>query len=143
MKYVFASPEWFACLHGIISERAASVAVTHPGQTYSICEVFTGVPSGLAADGGTQIAWHAVIRGVDVEFGTTEIEDAAFKAWADYAAILPLAQFDTRGEPARAAELNAMVEALVAQGKLRSSGSSPGSTLFAVHDAIARLTTAR
>ena len=140
MKYTFATPEWFACLHGIIAERAAAVAVQHPDVRFSMCEVFHNVPTSLSNDG--TLAWHVVVRGAEVEFGTTERDDVDLKYFADFPAIVPLTRLDTGGSADRAAELTRIVEGMMSRGQLRIVGSrSPGAELIgSFHDAIARLT---
>lgn len=143
MKYRFASRPWFAALHAIICEKAAMAARSQPDFSYSICEVFTGVPAELATEPQGRCAWHAVIRGAKVEFALSEVDNADMKAVADYTSVLPLASYDTKGIPERAAELQAMSQALIASDHLQISGSSlaaSGSPLSSLHDAIARLT---
>jgi len=140
MKYAFATPEWFACLNGIAVERAAAVGAKHPDVRFSMCEVFNNVPTSLSNTG--RLAWHVVIRGTEVEFGTTERDDVDLKYIADFDAIRPLAHYDTQGSPERAAELGKLVADLTSRGLLKMSGSpSPGAALIgSFHDAIVRLT---
>jgi hypothetical protein len=143
MKYEFASRPWFAALHAIICEKAAAAAKTHPDFSYRICEVFTGVPERLATSPGGRTAWHAIVRGGEVRFDLSEIEEADMKAVADYASVLPLANYDTQGIPERAAELQAMSQALVAAGRLTITGSSLAASanpMASLHDTIAKLT---
>ncbi len=138
MNYPFASRPWLAALHATICEKARQAA---PDFSYAICEVFTDVPAEVAPDG--RVAWHARIRGEDVSFDLSEIEAADMKAVADYASVLPLARFDTRNDPDRAAELQAMSQALIGQGKLHISGSSLAASanpIASLHDAMVRLT---
>jgi hypothetical protein len=138
MNYPFASRPWLAALHATICEKARQAP---PDFSYAICEVFTGVPAELAANG--RIAWHAKIRGDEVSFDLSEVEVADMKAVADYVSVLPLAHYDTMGDPERASELQAMSQALVAKGKLQLSGSSLAASanpLASLHDAMARLT---
>lgn len=141
MKYEFASRPWFAALHAVICEKAAVAAKANPDFSYRICEVFTGVPERLAAGG--RIAWHAVVRGSNVEFDLSEIEEADMKAVADYNSVLPLATYDTRGIAERAAELQAKSQALIGAGHLQITGSSLAASanpMSSLHDSIARLT---
>jgi hypothetical protein len=141
MKYEFASRPWFAALHAIICEKAAAAADIQPDFTYRICEVFTGVPERLSSSG--RIAWHAIVRGRAVTFDLSEIDEADMKAVADYPSVLPLANYDTKGVPERAAELQAMSQALVAAGRLTITGSSLAASanpMSSLHDSIAKLT---
>ncbi len=142
MKYRFASNEWFAALHAIFCERARLVAETEPGFSYSICEVLTNVPGDLATLPGRRTAWHAIIRGADVMFERTERDDVELKNVADYESVLPLARFDTGNSRERAATLQQMSQALLADGRLQIVGT-PRRNLGpfrSIHDAIARLT---
>jgi hypothetical protein len=105
--------------------------------------VFTGAPAHLAdADG--KLAWSCVVDGADVDFRTEARDDVRFKVIGDYAAILPLGRYDTRGDPARAAELAAMAAKVRESGGMRTIGARPAGPdaqpLSSVHDAIARLT---
>jgi hypothetical protein len=139
-KYEFATPEWFACLHGIAMERAAAAVARDPEVRFSMCEVLLNVPLSLSRTG--KLAWHVVIRGTAFEFDTSERDDVDMKYIADFEAVKPLAYFDTQDRPERAAELNKHVADLMAQGKLKLiGGRSPGSdTVGSFHDAIVRLT---
>src|SRR5277367_6479732 len=101
MKYEFLSKPWFAALHAIILEKARNAALSDPDLRYSICEVFTDVPSPLATLPGGRVAWHAIVRGSDVVFALSDRDDVDLKATADYGAVLPLARFDTRGDADR------------------------------------------
>lgn len=141
MKYEFASREWTAALHGIIAERAAVEIKTKPNLTMSICEVFTDAPAHLADKDG-KLAWSAVINGDKIDVRPSERDDVKVKVTADYATTLPLGRFSTDGDPARAAQLQSMVAAAVAAGKLSFAGDrTPGpDQLTSIHDAIAKLT---
>lgn len=143
MKYEFASRPWFAALHAIICEKARIAAAAQPDFSYAICEVFTDAPRELATGPDGRIAWHAIIHGSEVTFSLSEIATADMKAVADFNSVLPLASYDTMNQPQRAAELQAMSQALVAAGKLHISGSSLAASanpMSSLHDAIARLT---
>lgn len=141
MKYEFLSKPWFAALHGIICEKARIAASSDPDFSYSICEIFTDVPSHLATLSDGRTAWHASVRGSDVVFGLSERNDVDLKAVADYSAVLPLARIVANGKTDRVAELQAMSQALAARGLLTVTGIPPMTGPFAsLHDAIAALT---
>jgi hypothetical protein len=141
MKYEFASREWFAALHAIFCERAAIAAKTDPDFRVSICEVFVDPPAHLLPPGEKTLAWHCKIHGANVEFSLTESDDVETKIIADYNAIVPFARYVTRGDPAREKEMESLLGAQVAAGKVnivkRATGPSP---LGSVHDAICLLT---
>jgi hypothetical protein len=142
VKYRFGSREWLAAIHAIFCERARLAAVARPDYSYSICEVYTGVPAEIATLPGGRTAWHARVRGADVTFELEERDDVDFKAVVDYATVIPLGQFDTLGKPDRAATLQEMSKAVIASGKLKMTGTPPGGDgpLGSIHDAIAKLT---
>ena len=140
MKYEFASREWCAALHGVIAERVANEVKTKPNLTMSICEVFHDAPLRLAPEG--KLAWSCIVEGDKVDFRASERDDVRVKVTADYETTVPLGQFSTEGDPARAAQLQQMVAAAVAAGKLKFDGDRTPSpnALTSIHDAIARLT---
>jgi hypothetical protein len=142
VKYRFGSREWLAALHAIICERARLAAVAHPDFSYSICEVYTAVPAEIALMPGGRTAWHAKVRGAEVTFELEESDVVDFKAIADYASVIPLGQFDTKGRADRAAALQEMSKAAIVGGKLKMIGSPPAGDgpLGSLHDAIAKLT---
>jgi hypothetical protein len=141
MKYEFASPAWLAAIHGIISERAAQMMKQTPGLRMSICEAFTDAPPHLADVAG-KIVWSCVIDDGVVDFRLAQRDDVRFKVAVDYAAVLPLGQFDTKGDPARQAELSRMSADLIERGVMKIVGQrdSDPRAMPSVHDAIARLT---
>ena len=144
MRYEFASPAWCAALHGLIAERVATEVKTKPDLTMSICEVFTNAPPHLA-DGDGKVAWSCVVDGPNVDFRASERDDVRTKVVGDYAAILPLGRYETRGEPDRAKALAAMAAKVREAGAMRTitdgAPARPGAqALTSMHDAIARLT---
>ena len=141
MKYVFGSPGWMAFMHGMIVERASRLAQTDPAIGWSICEVFTDPPADLSPN-GAPIAWHAVVRNGEVRFGATEIDDVEVKIVVDYSGVLPLGRYDTRGDPARQAELSAMSAALISAGRMKVFGdrSRRDPRVGNLHDPIAQVT---
>ncbi len=55
-KVAFASPEWVDIARVVLEELVAKHGET--GQSYSVCEVFTDAPPGIAGADGTTAAWH-------------------------------------------------------------------------------------
>lgn len=142
MKYEFGSGEWLAALHGIIAERVATASAGKPLLAMSTCEVFYNAPPHLAdADG--KITWSCVVKGPEVDFQRREIDGIGYKVLCDYEAVLPMARYDTQGDPDRAAEMQAMIRELLASGKMsRPLGDrvKDDNSVAPLHDAIARLT---
>mgnify|MGYP001561447267 CR=1 FL=1 len=141
MKYVFASPGWMAFMHGMVAERASRLAAEAPDISWSLCEVFTDPPASLSAD-GAPIAWHVIVRDGEVTFAATESDAVEFKVIVDYEGVVPLGRYDTRGDPDRAAELTAMSQALIAEGRMQTIGdrSNRDPRIGNFHDPIARVT---
>ena len=141
MKYVFACRDWCAALHGLIAERATWELKTKPNLAMSICEVFTNAPADIADVDG-KVAWSCIIEDGKVDFQIRERDDVRFKVVGDYAAILPLGQFDTRGDPERAAELAALAAKVVESGGMKTTGERIANpqAMTSIHDAISRLT---
>ncbi|MBS0408725.1 MAG: hypothetical protein JSR86_02335 [Proteobacteria bacterium] len=141
MKYEFAGPGWMAFMHGLIVERTNTLRKAYPDIGWSICEVFTNPPRALSPGGGA-LAWHCIVRDGQVTFGAGETDRAEFKVTADYQAVLPLARFDTEGDPARAATLSRMSRDLAARNLLTVIGDRAARhpAIGDFHDVIARVT---
>lgn len=141
MRYEFASPAWCAALHGLIAERVVWEVKEKPNLSMSICEVFTDAPAHLA-DANGRAAWSCIVTCHTIDFRRTERDDVRFKVIGDYATILPLGRYDTRGEPTREAELARMAIGAVESGRMKLIGelTSNDQAITSIHDAIARLT---
>lgn len=132
-KLEFASEAWFAALQALLPMYAAAA----PGLELSLCEVFTGAPAHLDADGDGVIAWHCRISGGKVDFRHGEAADCDYKTIIDYATVLPMARFvvtdDTR------AEYQALSAAAAAAGKLASAGdpSRIPAAFYGMHNELA------
>jgi len=107
----------------------------------SICEVFTNAPAHLADETG-KITWSCVIDAGVVDFRPADRDDVRFKVTVDYPAVLPLGQFDTKGDPERQTELSRMSAELIERGLMKIVGTrdSDPRAMPSVHDAIAKLT---
>lgn len=141
MKYEFASPGWFAFVHGRLSERFEALGSARFEVDWSICEIFSGPPVHLSPSGAS-LAWHCVIRDGVFRFAASEAGDVQLLVRADYASVLPIGRYETRGEPRRVAELRAMMAEASERGLLRIEGEMRGrDRRFAdVHDILARAT---
>ncbi|MES2987352.1 MAG: hypothetical protein V4808_05570 [Pseudomonadota bacterium] len=139
--YAFGSREWLAFLHGIFRERAAQMKAAGGDVSFSMCEVFTDPPAEIAND-ADRLVWSCVITDGEVDFRTSERDDVNIKIIADYQACLPICRFDTQGDPARAAEMGAMMKKLREAGQIEviTQGSNGAGTMPSVHDATARVT---
>lgn len=141
MKYRFGSPDWLAFLHGVLRERADNMRAEGRDVSFSMCEVFTNPPVDIA-NAGDRLVWSCVIEDCEVDFRLSERDDVKVKVVADYEACLPICRYDTKGDPARAAKMGAMMKALRDAGSLTiiASGSGRSGTMPSVHDATARVT---
>jgi len=140
-RYEFAGPEWRAFMHAIIRTRLSQLEDHGKSVDWSFCEVFTDAPEHLRTDGDAA-AWHCVVEKGELTFGSTILEEPTFRVTADYAAIYPLAKYDTKGEPGRGAELGQMSQDLMAKGQLAVVGDPTAldARLGSFHDAIAAVT---
>lgn len=137
-KIELGSPEWLAALKGHIERFVA----TPNGQktTWSLCEVFTGVPGHLDKDGTGVIAWHCRIADGRVVFAEGEANDVDMKTTTDYDFILPMARLVL--SPETAATLAAHSQAGVESGKMKREGDSSGvpPEFHAIHNDLAVIT---
>jgi hypothetical protein len=139
--YEFATPEWLAALHAAFASAAAHGDLKSD-RDFTLCEVYTDVPSHIPSDNGT-IAFTVVISdgGDSVDFERGEAADPDRKVTASYEALLPIARAvagdDPEAQRAMRDAVAAAVEAgdLVAEGEPRNDNSGT-----IVHDTIARLT---
>ncbi|MEZ5938567.1 MAG: hypothetical protein R3C52_10140 [Hyphomonadaceae bacterium] len=141
MKYEFASPGWIAFMHGMMVERLRRLLPEAPDISWSICEVFTNPPKHLSPS-GAPLVWSCVVDRGQLDFGTEERDDVEFKVVADYAAIVALGRYDTRGDPVRMAELASLGGHLKESGQLQVMGDKTGrdARVGDFHDPIARVT---
>jgi hypothetical protein len=88
MKVDFAGAAWIeqarVVLEALVAEHGED------GKTFSICELFSDAPMGIAASGTA--AWHFYIDGREVRVGIGEVEDTDVRIRADYEATLPVAR---------------------------------------------------
>lgn len=142
MKYEFCSREWLAAVHGMIRERVRLAAQTESGISFSICEVFHNAPPHIAADKEGRVAWHCYVTNGNVSFGHAEVNDTQIKVIGDYADFVPVARYNTMGDPERVAEFGAMTQRLLEENRAELIGSAAGrpASIGSFHDAIAQIT---
>lgn len=142
MRYVMASREWFAAVHGIISQRASCLAAAGINDRVSVCEVYRDVPAALGWDSG-QVAWSCAYEAGVVDFRLEERDDVRFKAAGTWAAFAKAAAFEVGSDPARLTEYSALTASLVADGSIEiligKRMKEPGD-LENLHDVISRIT---
>lgn len=133
-KVEFAGPEWMAA----IESKLRRLAAAHPDWRFGICEVFTGSPKHLAADG--TIAWHCRVADGQLAFHMGEADDVDLKNIADYQAILPFARLQLT--PETRADYEKMSAKALADGKLKRIGDAailpPG--IHGLHNEMAEIT---
>lgn len=135
-KVEFASPGWMSA----IKSKLEAFAARDPSVTLSICEVFTGAPRHLDADGDGVIAWHCRIADGRATFADGEADDVDIKNIADYAAILPFARLILT--PESRADYERMASEAMAAGKLQRIGdmSKIPPALHGLHNEMAVIT---
>ena len=89
-KVTFGSHEWVNSARLILEDLVE--AHGEQGTEFSVCEVFTDAPIGLAGPEETISSWHFRITGKSVEVGEGEIEDADVSVRVDYQEVLPKAR---------------------------------------------------
>ena len=121
-KYEFGSRGWFEALRAAIERTAREAGPEIEGLRWTICEVFLDVPTHLAQTSDGKAAWHARVRGREVEFGLGEIDDADLKIVTDYATALPLARTRLADGDAQARVTETLAQAVMA-GRMQIHGS--------------------
>lgn len=138
-RYEAGSPQWLAALHACIAGARRDAQFS---QDFTLCEVYTNVPSSIPSDGGT-VAFTATIHrdSTEVEFELREADTADFKLTVDYSHMLPAARLIVDGVPENQTELEKILFRAVRSGHATIEGS-PSEELakLGVHDRIARLT---
>ena len=140
VQYEFASPPWMRALFDLIESRARASDLT--GSDYSLCEVFSNVPEHLATSPDRTLAWHCVLRNGRVTCGMGDVENASWKVFADYGAMLPVARMIIGDGDDSAEKTERLIAALVREGKLTVQGTREGrpSFLEGLHDDMVRVT---
>jgi hypothetical protein len=130
-----------AFMHGLQVDRARELYAIAPEAGWSICQVFTDPPEQLSAD-GAPLAWHSIARDGAVIFGREDRADVDYHVVVAYHDVLPIARYDTRGDPERRAALAQLSASLVAAGRMRVTGDRSGDDprIGDFHDLIARVT---
>ena len=134
-KLEFASRAWLEALEELLRIYAAAAG---PELQLTMCEVFTGVPHHLDADGDGVIAWHCRIGEGRVDFAEGETSEVCdFKTIVDYQAVLPIARWVVTAE--NRPQYDAMVAKATAEGKMRqvaNTGKIPAS-FYNMHNDLA------
>jgi hypothetical protein len=139
--FELASKEWFAELFRLFREAARE----HPEITFSVCEVFTGVPARLRPDARGRIAWRGFIRSgtADLALGEVTPEEVDIKTIADWESTVPFARMkiDT-ADPHDLARYMELADQAAAEGKMQRFGdrSRVPIEFIAVHNALAERT---
>ncbi len=89
-KVTFASVEWVDLARTVLEELVA--AHGESGKSFSVCEVFTDAPEGLAGPDATTAVWHFRIVDKAVTVGEGEINGADLDVRVAYAKALPMAR---------------------------------------------------
>jgi hypothetical protein len=140
-KFELASKAWFDELFRLFRETAAE----HPEITFSLCEVFTGVPQRLNPDAQGKIAWRGFIRGgkADLEMGEVAPEQVDIKTIADWQSTVPFARMKIDfSNPQEVANYMAMADKAAAEGHMQRFGdrTKVPTVFIGIHNALAERT---
>ena len=140
-KFELASPAWFDEIFRLFREAAAA----HPDVTFSVCEVFTGVPARLNPDREGKIAWYGYLKNgkADLHMGEVDADAVDVKNIADWESTVPLARAHIDlTTPEGVAAYMKMTEDAAASGKLQRFGdrTKVPMQLIGIHNAIAAKT---
>lgn len=142
MRYAFASREWFAAVHGIITQRASSLAAAGINDRIGFCEIYRDVPPSLGW-GTDQIAYSIVYEAGEVDMRLSERDDVQFKASGTWAAFAEASAFVIGGDRQRWKQYLALTSAMVKDGRIEiliGSGLKEPGDLEYLHDVISRIT---
>jgi len=132
-KVVFASAEWVAKAEQILVPLVRAHGV--PGQTFSVCEVFTNAPPEVAPEG--TVSWHFVIDGKSVRVGNGEIQYPDLRIQNEYQNSLPLARMIYTPENLAERNRSSMQQA----GRVVSGNTAAvPSYLIELHNRLAEIT---
>ena len=130
-KAVFASSEWVDMARTVLEELVAEHGET--GKSFSVCEVFTDAPEGLAGADATTAAWHFRIVDKTVTVGEGEIAGADMNARVGYAEMMPHVKMVFTPEMVKQAQ------SMQPQGG-GDGNATPPSYLVELHNRLAVLT---
>ena len=140
-KFELASERWFEELFRLFRETAAQ----HPEITFSVCEVFTGVPERLNPDARGKIAWRGFIRGgkADLAMGEVAPEEVDIKTIADWESTVPFGRMKIDlANPQDFARYMELADKAAADGKMQRFGDRTKVPLefIGIHNALAERT---
>jgi hypothetical protein len=140
-KFELASARWFEELFRLFRETARA----HPEMTFSVCEVFTGVPARLRPDAQGKIAWRGFLRGgeADLAMGEVAPEAVTVKTIADWESTVPFARMKIDlASPDELMRYMKMADEAAAAGKMQRFGERDDvpPCLIEVHNALAERT---
>ena len=140
-KFELASKVWFDELFRLFRE----VAKKHPEISFSVCEVFTGVPARLSPDDKGQIAWRGYIKNGEAELAMGEVPPEAVdvKTIAVWEHTVPFARMKIDlADPASFASYQKLAEEAAAAGHMQHFGDRTKAPLqmIEVHNTLAERT---
>ena len=127
-KLVFASPEWVNYARVILEKLVAEHG--EAGNTFSVCEIFTNAPDGLAGPDPTTAVWHFRIVDKTVMVGEGKIDGADYNARVTYEQALLMARTVYTPE---------MVKKMRAE-RAKASGPTPPPYFMELHNRLAIVT---
>ena len=142
-RYECASPEWVAIVRSVIEEVVETSAKEGglAGIEYSMCEVYTGVPPGVAPK--SRVGWHFRIANSLVHFEPVEADDVDTKVIAAWDVIAPMARVVLPEDGVHPPEVQKALAEASASGRLEMvsrAGRKPPAAISDVHNRVARQT---
>lgn len=139
-RFEVGSDAWLTAVHEVLES-----IVTQAGQNglldgidYSMCEVYTHVPSHVSSN--ERVAWHFRVRGNSLHFSRDEAHDVDVKVTAEWAAVAPYARLEIVDGTEESVALNAGLAAAIAAGRMQFEGDPRRrpAVLAPAHNLIAR-----
>jgi hypothetical protein len=141
-KYEFMSKEWLAKLESIMRELVDGSKEELSEITFSLNQVFTGIPEHISQDPLGRGGWWVRIEHGQFEFGTGEIPEATIKLIAPYDIMLPLARLVWAKDSAAMEQTMSVMQQGVSDGTIsyHDDGKGLPEPLVPAHDLIAEYT---
>ena len=137
-KFEFASGEWLNRLRR--GMESALTGADLDGIDFSMCEVYTHVPSHISPSG--RVGWHCRIDSGGLRWAEGEADDVDFKAVGEWSVLREASRTIYEGDPAAESTSMAGLRAAMDAGRVSITGTRRGAPreLGAVHDQMARIT---
>jgi hypothetical protein len=140
-KYEMGSSPWLAELRRICEELFAAAPADSLAETeYSVCEVYTDVPTRIGPTG--RVSWYWRVKSGRLDVGTTELEHADVKIVVDYSTVVPIGRLIFENDAAAQSVADNLVAEAMRSGKmtLDHTQAEMPAPFMGLHDALAQIT---